>query len=76
MGYIKALASRMRRLADEAGQNIVETALIIGVISVVIVGTFMASDIDAAIQDVAGNAACVMGDGTYAAATNTCTPNP
>lgn len=65
LGFIKVLAARARRSADEAGQNLVETALIIGIVSIVLVGAFMATNIDAAMTDVADQVICIAQSGTW-----------
>ena len=80
LAYLKTVAaSAFHRLREEAGQNLVETALIIGIVSVVLVGAFMATDIQAQVIDVAQEVACTARNGTWveaAEAAGTCTEAP
>ena len=77
MGFLKtAVMSAFYRLRAEAGQNLVETALIIGIVSIVLVGAFMTADLQAAVVDVAQRVACEARNGTWAenaAGAGTCT---
>lgn len=57
MGYIKALAARARLVAEE-GQNLVETTLIIAVISIVLVAGFNAAGVAAAVTNTADGIIC------------------
>ncbi len=82
MGFIKALAARTRLFAEEVGQNLVETALIIGVVSVVLIGTITATNVDAEVSEIAKGAVCTLSGGTWQAGgagtagtdNGTCTP--
>lgn len=60
LGFIKALAARARLFAEEAGQNLVETALIIAVVSVAVVTTLVATNLDTWVGNVADAAVCQM----------------
>ncbi len=52
--------------SNEAGQNMVETALIIGTISLVIVFAFLTSNIDNVIGNLANQVACEVSGGDWA----------
>ena len=51
----------------DRGQNMIETALIIGVISLVLVGAFLLGGIQAGITDLSNRAACLINGGSYSA---------
>ncbi|MFN8637956.1 MAG: hypothetical protein U0360_00505 [Dehalococcoidia bacterium] len=60
----------MRRfVADEVGQNLIETALIIGVVSLVLVLGFMNTGVLGAVQDVGKSVVCEAQGGTWTAGT-------
>ncbi len=65
-GFLKtAVMSAFYRVREEVGQNLVETALIIGVVSVVIIGVITASDVDAQVQEVTEGIICTLSGGTW-----------
>lgn len=78
MRYAKQMGRKLGRFVrDENGQNLIETALIIGVISLVLVLGFLTTDIQAAVKDVSNEAACEIRGGEWNAAnTPPCNPNP
>ncbi len=72
----RAMRSVRRFVADEVGQNLIETALIIGVVSLVLVLGFMQTNVFGAVQDVGNHVVCEAQGGTWAdngKATGDCT---
>ncbi len=66
--YAKRTLRAVRRfVADEVGQNLIETALIIGVVSVVLVLGFMGTGVLAAVEDVGKSVVCEAQGGNWKA---------
>ncbi len=64
--YAKQLGRELGRLVrDEIGQNLIETALIIGVITLVLVFGFLTTDITAAVGNVSKQVACEIQGGIW-----------
>jgi Flp pilus assembly pilin Flp len=59
-------------LGDESGQNMVETALIIGVVSLVIVFAFLTTDITTGIGNLSRQVACEVDGGVWSDVADTC----
>jgi Flp pilus assembly pilin Flp len=66
-GYVKMVGDFVRShfVRNDAGQNMVETALIIGTISLVIVAAFTMSDVTAAIGNLANQVVCQVQGGSW-----------
>lgn len=60
--YVKMVADYIRApfVGDDAGQNMVETALIIGLMSLVLVVAFVTTGITTAVGNLAEQVACVL----------------
>jgi Flp pilus assembly pilin Flp len=57
---------------SDNGQNMVETALIIGVISIVIVGLFLTAGLQTGITNLSAQVACEIQGGDWSTTTDTC----
>ncbi len=64
--YAKRVGQKLGRFVrEEVGQNVIETALIIGVVSLVLVLGFMGTDIQAQVTDLGREVACEVQGGVW-----------
>ncbi len=66
MRYAKQVGRKLGRFVrEEVGQNVIETALIIGVVSLVLVLGFLNTGVLGAVQDVGKSVVCEAQGGTW-----------